>query len=379
MSTPRPAGKRPQPVAQVFARPGVPSWNDVHDARAQAAAAAAAAGTCAGDAADDAAAAIVTRPWARDHPDAAGHVFADRLWEDARRYIVRRTATGLTWQAAFVAWLASRGSTAAPTSVDRYARHVAPRLDAWLRSTAPTLAGAQPSALRDPFVRYYLKRLGMLWGRSRVRGPRHALSPTEYDRLRRDDSLPLAIRRVIVLAWERKGRIADVLETREGGVGAAAEIPADLHVPPGAHLHVLEQPFHKAAPGGSWARVPIVLDDTARAILGEVAPNAPLALTSPMHRPLLFPDITTRDVREALARRLGGTPGAHSVRRGAIRDALSRGMPARSLMRFTLHSSEEALLAYASGPDPEDLRTLAGLPGGTRALAATSPRTRRVR
>ena len=349
-------------------------------ARARAAAAAGAAIT-GGDAADDAAVAVVMRPWRRDRPDASGFVFADRLWADARSYMARRMAGGaMPWQAAFIAWLSSRGATAAPTTVERYARHVSTRLDAWLRSSpGPPIPGSAPSALRDPEVRRYLKRLGMMWGRSRVRGPRRALEWSEYDAFRRDVSVPVAIRRVVVVAWERKGRVGDVLETRSGGIGMMRQVPPDVRVPPGASVHVVEQPFHKAAPGGSWARVPMVLDSTARAVLGPLAPDAPLSMESPMHRPLLFPTLSTRDVYAALANSVGGSPGAHSIRRGAMRHALAGGMSTRTLMRFTLHQTEEALLAYAAGPDPEDVRHLTESAGGAPAGASSPPRTRRRR
>ena len=150
---------------------------------------------------------------------------------------------------------------------------------------------------------------------------------------------------VVVLAWRRMARIADVLETRVGGLW--------IHTERGSGIELwFEQPFAKTAAAGSWDRLLIHLSAAEWTKISTVVrierepPTIP-----PPQRPLMFPGVKTPDVAAALAQHFGRRPGAHALRRSAMRTALESGLPLPQVVLLSLHASVEGALAYILRPD----------------------------
>ena len=251
-------------------------------------------------------------------------VFADRLYADLCAIQQRYP----DWGVATVIWGMLRLATAEGQSVARYIRAVRGRV----------LVAAKVDVLRDPVVTAFLSRLGELRG-THTMGVPAVILIHEY-RLLMEKVINPAVRAVVALGWRRIARVADVLEVRVGGLWPG---------PRGFEVWV-EAPFTKTGGSGVWDRYLVVFEPfDYLAVLPFLAAGPPAS--SPVFRPLLFPQVTTALVAERVSDALGRRVGGHSLRRSALLAAVAAGVPIPAAILLSGHASPEGAAPYLLTPD----------------------------
>ena len=337
-----PAAQRARPRALPdFPRPGMPALSDIRSA--------AAALTTELDAAVRIASAI-SAPWAKEQ-SAGPSTFADRLYIHFEAILKEVGDPSL----AYILWMSSRLRSAEPTSVLRYALLIRPIV---------SLAHGR-DVFTDPAVRRFRHRLLTIKGKHRL-AYRPTMCVQEYRLALACPTSPLRVRVVFLLAWRRAARVADILETRVGGLWLHNPgVPASPEAIPVWH----EQPYSKTEAAGSWDRILISLDQIEFALLTSFSPlpTCPPVLPPP-YRPLLFPGLTTREVALSLADALGRRPGAHALRRSALLTAVEAGIPLAEATLISLHSSTTSAAAYVLRPDLPTARATFAVSRATTSL-----------
>jgi hypothetical protein len=338
---PRAQQRLNHPPPEDHPRPGMPS---LHALRAEASGAAL---TTEVAAATHLAAGILA-PWPKEvtgRPD----TFADRLFVHFQDI---HSTVGLELHLSMILWMAARLRSADASSVLRYSLLIRPHV---------ALAYAD-DPFAHPIVKRFRQRMMALRGRHR-QAFRPTICVSEYHTVIADITVPASIRAVILLAWRRAARVADILETRCGGLWVPERGPEAL-----ADTLWLEQPFAKTQQTGSWDRLLISITMAERAILDSLNLICPLApQTPPQRRPLMFPHILTSSVAEALAGSLGRKVGAHSLRRSALLTAVEAGVPLAEAVLLSLHSSVASAAAYVLRPDLHVAATMATVSRSTTA------------
>ena len=276
--------------------------------------------------------AAVMAPWQKERPDALGATFADRL----TAHLLQLLATAPSFEEGVLLWLGVRLLTADAASVSSYLIRV--------RSRVMRLTGKDPS--QPPAVRLFIKRIMALRGSHR-QAFRPALLSADVTAFLATEEVPLALRVVVCLAWRRAARIADILETRQGGLWTRGGQLAD-------HQEVwLEQPFAKMDAAGSFDRVLISLSLSEISLVQRLIPllSDQPPLLPPHRRHRLFPAVTTAMVASHLDEFFGRRVGAHSVRRGAMRSLLEACVSLPEVMLLSLHRSTVGAVAYTMAPD----------------------------
>jgi hypothetical protein len=283
----------------------------------------------------------VLLPWPKERPDVDGATMADRLFA---HFLVVFQSLEEPPHAAVIQWMSLRLLTADAASVVSYLIRIRSRLQ--LRF------GVDVSA--HPLVRLFVKRLMALRGAHR-QNFRPTMLAAEYRAVLQSDALPVAVKALVVLAWRRMARVADILELRVGGLWQA--VAAEAGTLPHGHVPVwVEQPFTKVAQAGAFDRVLVALDPLEERIVcahlagcGGWDPQPPAL--PPHRRPLLFPSLTTPIVAQYLNDAVGRRVGAHALRRSAMRAAIQAGIPLPQAMLLSLHNTMEAATAYVIRPD----------------------------
>ena len=228
-----------------FPRPGRPSFATFRNQAPR--------GRSAGDvwAALDLATGLLNK--GRTDSDGPTATFADNLFADLRQIY----QTVGDWPVAMVTWGTLRAASADGPSVLRYFRHVAGRVR--------IEAGAD--ILSHPMVVAFSARIGELRG-NHVSGTPAVILQEEYLLLLSTVTDPL-LRALIILAWKRMARVADILEVRHQG----------LWLGPSANQVWVESPFSKTGPTGQWDRYLISLTPTEYlALLPYVGTHPPTPL-----------------------------------------------------------------------------------------------------
>ena len=242
-----------------------------------------------------------------------------------------------------ILWMAARLRTADAASVLRYALHIRPQVAIFYAE----------DVFAHPAVRRFRQRMMALRGRHR-QAFRPVICVSEYRHVMQDAMVPAVLRAVVLLSWRRAARVADILESRQGGLW----VPDDGDTPPGSLW--FEQPFSKTQAAGSWDRLLIAVEPLERVLLDSIAAVAPRPpLIPPQQRPLMFPTVSTRLVAEALAFSLGRRVGAHSLRRSALVTAIQAGIPLAEAVLLSLHSSVSSAAAYVLRPDTQTANSMA--------------------
>jgi integrase len=286
-------------------------------------------------------------PWPKEvsgRPD----TFADRLFAHFQQI---HRSVGLELPLSMILWMASRLRTADASSVLRYALLIRPHV---------SLAHAE-DVFSHAVVKRFRQRMLALRGRHR-QAFRPTVCVTEYKSVLADESIPPLLRAVILLAWRRAARVADILETRCGGLWEPQS--------PEQALETLwfEQPFSKTQQAGSWDRLLISVTPAERSLLDRLALISPTPPTlPPQRRPLMFHQVFTSGIAEALARSLGRRVGAHSLRRSALLTAVEAGVPLAEAVLLSLHSSVASAAAYVLRPDVHVAATMAHVSRSTTA------------
>lgn len=197
-----------------------------------------------------------------------------------------------------------------------------------------------------PSVAKFRKTLGILRGRHRQKLQR-ALLPDQYAAITHSSLIPLLHKQIIILTWRRVARVADTLETRQGGLWLLERLPD------GAQELMLEVPWQKTQAAGSFHRLAIYLSAFEITLIRPLVSPSPPS-TPPHQRPLLFPRVTTAEVAASVGLVFKGH-AAHTLRRGAFRAALNAGIPLPLCLLLSLHGSEEGAMPYALNPDHETI------------------------
>jgi hypothetical protein len=342
LSRAKPAAQRirPNSVADVYPRPGIPSLGK---ARLEAMASVA-AGVTGGDAAA-ALLKVVLDPWVREKPGKDGTTFPEKLWAHWLQTADRQGAS--EWQVTTLTWAAERLISADGPSVNRYLLHILPFLVEISGMSRPLSHWA---------IRRFMKRLSTMRGCHR-QAPRPTITHGQYTKFITSISIDPWLRAGGALAWRRMGRVADTAEVRQGGLWVADGTLPLIKAKSGDLELILEIPFHKAKPGGAWDRVGIVVDPVELGLLlpyiTRLPPTGP-----PLSRPLMFPLLTAAVMADALEAVLGSRVGGHVFRRSALRNSLAAGVPLQTAILLSLHSSVDSALAYVLSPDAATLELM---------------------
>lgn len=253
-----------------------------------------------------------------------------------------------------VTWACKRLRTAEAPSVIQYL----------LRLRAVIVANRGVDIWHLPPVAKFRKVLGTLRGRHRQKLQK-ALLPDQYLVLTRSPLVPLQHKQVIILTWRRIARVADTLETRQGGLWLLESLPD------GARELMLEVPWQKTKAAGSFHRLVIHLSPSEVALVRPLISSGP-PTSPPQQRPLLFPSVTTATVAASVSRVFEGH-AAHTLRRGAFRSALNAGIPLSLCLLLPLHGSEEGAMPYALNPDHETIGRMALVSRSTSASPVPLP------
>lgn len=179
------------------------------------------------------------------------------------------------------------------------------------------------------------------------------MSFDQYKRAR--TSLPNKLKQVLVLAWTRAARIADILELRVGGLWVIKDNVIGLECGPAKN--------HNRVPH-IVIRLPL---EDHRLLLPLLATSAPS--TPPLARPPLFTDITTAHMTAAL-KRIHPRLSAHSIRHGAIDFLTHKGFSLDMISQLSLHRSRGGIMAYVGMPPPMTCSSLCNM---SFALATGPP------
>ena len=292
-------------------------------------------------------AAGILAPWPKEvsgRPD----TFADRLFIHFQQI---HSTVGLELHLSMILWMASRLRTADASSVLRYALLIRPHV----------ILSHADDVFVHPVVKRFRQRMMALRGRHR-QAFRPTVCVSEYHSVLADESVPPLIRVIVLLAWRRAARVADILETRCGGLW----IPQGPDCVP--ETIWFEQPFSKTQQAGSWDRLLIATVPGELELLNRMSLLSPTApLLPPQRRSLMFPNVTTAMVAEALAQSLGRRVGAHSLRRSALLTAVEAGVPLAEAVLISLHTSVASAAAYVLRPDLSVAATMARVSRATTA------------
>ena len=232
------------------------------------------------------------------------------------------------WPVSVLVWGTLRAATADGPSVLRYFRHVAAMLK----------VHAGWDVMSHPLVVAFAARV------REVRGDHVAGTPAV---ILRDDYFKLLelivdprLRAMLVIAWRRMARIADVLEIRYHG----------LWLGPSSEQIWIEAPFSKTGATGQWDRYLIVVSPRELLALLPYTQRYPPS-TPPLRRPLLFAGITTRMMADTLSALVGRKVGAHTLRRSALTAAIEAGVPVPTAILLSGHTSPQGAAPYILTPD----------------------------
>lgn len=230
-------------------------------------------------------------------------------------------AEGLT------AWGILRLASADGPAVHRYLIGILPILRL-------TVVGWSP--VTEAVAKKFMRRLMEFRGIHRA-GPRPVIGINEYRQLLA--LLPQPIRAVVALCWRRMARVADILEVRLGGLWSVADGSIWIEVP-----------WAKQEVAGSFERLALSFDAFDLPAVKPHMSSAPPTLP-PHRRPVMFPEVTTTKVADAIEAVLGRRTGAHTLRRSAMRAAISAGVPLPVLVLLSLHASPDTVLGYVGSAD----------------------------
>lgn len=232
------------------------------------------------------------------------------------------------WPVSVLVWGTLRAATADGPSVLRYFRHVAAMLK----------VHAGWDVMAHPLVVAFAARVREVRG-DHVAGTPAVILRDDYFRLLEMIVDP-RLRAMLVIAWRRMARIADVLEIRHHG----------LWLGPSSEQIWIEAPFSKTNATGQWDRYLIVVSPRELLALLPYTQRYPPS-TPPLRRPLLFAGITTRLMADTLSALVGRKVGAHTLRRSALTAAIEAGVPVPTAILLSGHTSPQGAAPYILTPD----------------------------
>lgn len=254
-----------------------------------------------------------------------------RDMEDARA----RTATHIPDWVVVARELWRRAQTASPATLTAY-RGAA--LAVAERTASPLLP-----AIRHPLVSDYLRALRVAAGPPPLKRGAQPAQLSDVQEIVERASREVA--QVVALAWLRAGRVADVLELRQGALWWE-----------GATRLAMEQPPTKALLGLGLPRVIHLWPPAwARTVLNPLVGAGPPAGRG-LDRPPLF-RVTRQAVAKEIARIRPGL-SAHSLRKGAIATLARGGTGIEDIMVLSGHRSREALTHYLGSVPAELTRSM---------------------
>ena len=253
-----------------------------------------------------------------------------------------------------LAWIMRRLTTAWPQSVHKYVSAV--------KSLTERIDVVVNGLVSHWWVSDFLNACKKSWGPpAPVRGATR-LPAGVYQKVISDRQVSLDVRQVIALAWVRGGRAADVLAMREQGLWTPGpkDLPADVvavmaTAVAGSAAVAMEFQGVKGYPLGVVDALYVVLPPQELQLVREMLQRT--RPTSPPHsRALLFPNVTTAKVAEALAR--WGPYSAHSLRKTRIQQWIENGFSIHQVAILSMHRSMESVMAYAARPDDETIKSM---------------------
>ncbi len=207
------------------------------------------------------------------------------------------------------------------------------------------------ATLHSPLLRDVLQGARKLEGPPALMRGATPMTRQDYEHmLTRDQG---ALRQILVLAWLRAGRTADILALR---VGSLWIVGGELAIELGQ-----EKVRSLGLPGFIRVYLPSREREWLSPLISEAQP-----VTAPMKRPALF-TTTYKEFWQWMTdhRPPSSTITPHSLRKGSINMMIRGGIPLKDIALISGHRSVKGLMAYVASPD---LPTAVGMERASRAI-----------
>ena len=167
------------------------------------------------------------------------------------------------------------------------------------------------------------------------------------------DQLTFPFNAIVILAWKRAARIMDILEVRHGGLfhGILHSELLQSISSRGLHPVILECPFDKVGRFGLFDTHQLALTSKELRILAPLISSAK-PTNPPRDRPLMFPQVSTELVSQAIAKHAPSLT-SRSIRRGALQTLIAEGFPLQWCILLSLHKSFNGAMRYVECPDAQ--------------------------